>query len=1708
MSQSQKKGPKHRTWKALLPFQQNRSSSSTSQPLPTPHPLGPSDTATPSLLSPSTSPTKPFDSFLSVPIFPASPPSPPTYFDASATEPQANTSASEIPQGLKFQPNGVTTGSPSLSKPRTATVGTSGTHEAWQKASTALKDFARITGRAVDTALPVVAAGVDTFPIAKGVVAGLVAVISIVKIWQDNAQKIRRILERLEGLEESLEGEDQLVQEKWAKHGLRLVEILHSLVVMKYQRKITALISSKHDQGKILEYVEAVNQVLNDFDLHLHIRIFSSTANTEKVVMDEGSRTQLERLKHSADAAYGKGRQGKRRTSCLENTRVRILSQLDSWLLHPKDYRIFWLSGMAGTGKSTIADSLYQAAERHGAFVAAFFCSRDLDSTRDILRIIPSLAYQLAVRREAYRVALVTGLKNEDYPENFVLEEQIDKLILKPLALVSKSSPSLIFLLIDALDECQGDGVRDNVRTFVSLLLSHADDLRKAGIKFFLSSRPAHEISGHFRMDELHKQHERLVLHDADFVDVQSDLEVYVRHELQEIKKRDSSFSFSPAQLTQISKASAPLFIFAATVCAHIGGRGANSTGRVNHAKRLKQIMSQISANSAGAGTQTMRGLDGLYRMILEDAFKAVNEEAEEFDDVDSEAQGKFVLASILIFFEPLGLAAMSTLLGSSYDRQRVRDLLYHLYAVIAVPEDDVQPVRALHASLYDYLTSPKRAPPFLLDPSVDHGTLAASCLELMLDMLTHDNICGLNVGEDQDIADLPSHIQDSRIRDALPVVKYACQHWSQHLTATGTPDTRLLGALERFSSTNLLRWIEVLVVFGELKSAVHMISSARTWLNVSLDFSFAGPSTPLPPQRFDMRYSASNIASLLSDVERMVFQFHDVIVVSPIQVYMSAFPFIPRQCTLSLQYRNIIEPSLQLLDVVTGVDETWSPVLGAVSLPSDRYPLAMCMAHDSRTLACSSYNPRNQGPHNLLFWDSVAGGLMDELEDDRLEGATLGFHPDHGLLCVSHGSRPSVWSVDMNLRRLKKVVLDLRRTEEIFREDDDFEAMYRWFSNTLSFSFDGSRLAGLIPRRDYLMTWVLKKGADGEGDAVDGLAFVPEHCLKLMGLPRRLLESPDPCSEWADSDHDDFHVDELQWSPDSSIIAMRVKRKAYLCTLPRDRGHNECSLSPLESGAGSRDCHHIVWAEGRDYLACRARYAMTVYLVSTAVTGASQATAREVWTKELPKGIASIAFSPDAQFIAVGHGRCSISIHAVNNSASVSTVHVSFGDLVQLVYSPDGCRVICAFQSILIVLDADACIRTQHSDRAPHSQLEIPKGHYCNILKCSPDETTVFAGYTYGMGFAPSPHRLGVWDAAQGQQVASIAIPHDDRHSIMIETMYTHNSRELLVVMPDHAYWYDLDVCRHAHAPLDLEPRLILSPVTGMEFISNHLPSASRRFTVSPNCHFILLLQCPRKSISDSDDHYVGLRVTGAIFDANSGELVWSHDGMAVLEKRYTRVLAAWSPNGDMIACGTNDSIILWSFGKLPGLDTHSRSMRLPSVDPEGVRHLFALSFSSSGKELLGHLVHFNVDVSSSLICSWDVESGEVLHSVLLDAMFDHELPEVLTPPSGEILVCTSQGTFRAEELLAMRTSTRSYDRPYDRYRFDPGGDRWVRDYQGRKVFELPLSLRISFTWRFDSCGNLLAFAPREVEDGSLLIMRIRLDDPTLKTQASCIHD
>ena len=60
------------------------------------------------------------------------------------------------------------------------------------------------------------------------------------------------------------------------------------------------------------------------------------------------------------------------------------------------DSPVFWLNGLAGTGKSTIAQTIAERAFAEGRLGASFFCSGAVEDRSDLQLIFPTLAFQLA----------------------------------------------------------------------------------------------------------------------------------------------------------------------------------------------------------------------------------------------------------------------------------------------------------------------------------------------------------------------------------------------------------------------------------------------------------------------------------------------------------------------------------------------------------------------------------------------------------------------------------------------------------------------------------------------------------------------------------------------------------------------------------------------------------------------------------------------------------------------------------------------------------------------------------------------------------------------------------------------------------------------------------------------------------------------------------------------------------------------------------------------------------------------------------------------------------------------------------------------------------------------------------------------------------------------------------------------------------------
>ena len=111
--------------------------------------------------------------------------------------------------------------------------------------------------------------------------------------------------------------------------------------------------------------------------------------------------------------AHGAGYEHGDRKGCLRGTRETVLNGIESWTRDPEKPPVFWLNGLAGTGKSTIAQTVSERVFADGLLGASFFCSRDFEDRSDLRLIFPTLAFQLAHKYPTFRSVLVPLLQSD-----------------------------------------------------------------------------------------------------------------------------------------------------------------------------------------------------------------------------------------------------------------------------------------------------------------------------------------------------------------------------------------------------------------------------------------------------------------------------------------------------------------------------------------------------------------------------------------------------------------------------------------------------------------------------------------------------------------------------------------------------------------------------------------------------------------------------------------------------------------------------------------------------------------------------------------------------------------------------------------------------------------------------------------------------------------------------------------------------------------------------------------------------------------------------------------------------------------------------------------------------------------------------------------------------------------------------------------------
>ncbi|CAJ0542721.1 Ff.00g002200.m01.CDS01 [Fusarium sp. VM40] len=550
---------------------------------------------------------------------------------------------------------------------------------------------------------------------------------------------------------------------------------------------------------RALELIERVNQTITDLN------------NTVKITR---AQSVVRRLPISRGAAYDSAS-----------------NELES--MYPESPTLFWLEGMAGTGKSTISRTVAHRLAEQRIFGGSFFFKKVEAARATPENLFTTIAASLHAQQPALSRHIEDVIENNPQIHEKPYLQQFKTLLLEPISRVRSDLVKTIVMVIDALDECD----HEVITNIITDVLPNASDLRLIRLKIFLTSRPELPIKAGFSSLPLGTAYQDLILQNVSDDTIREDLETFFQVRMAAIRDRYNAQEKrieigwpTKEQIAILVDASFPLFISASTLCRFMDNR------KLGNPKRLmKQLL-----DAKDRGHQS--SLDQMYSAIL---YQQFNDNDTAWQREQTVREFRLVVGSLILLRDPLTIPAFARLLSNDQVgddaeewQQIIVDRLELLHSVLNVPppsERLSQPVRILHLSFSDYLLDPLyfHINLFWIPETEIHGILLRKCFQTII-VAWREGSC-------------ESHPPEAYYRSRTEI-DYACRYWADHAKegrADETAGSRILGFLEQ----HFLHWLGILILIDNtgstlrngqlsefLEHAIELLSDRQA--SFQLDFS------------------------------------------------------------------------------------------------------------------------------------------------------------------------------------------------------------------------------------------------------------------------------------------------------------------------------------------------------------------------------------------------------------------------------------------------------------------------------------------------------------------------------------------------------------------------------------------------------------------------------------------------------------------------------------------------------------------------------------------------------------------------------------------------------------------------------------------------------------------------------------------------------
>ncbi|KAF5314351.1 hypothetical protein D9619_011960 [Psilocybe cf. subviscida] len=295
---------------------------------------------------------------------------------------------------------------------------------------------------------------------------------------------------------------------------------------------------------------------------------------------------------------------------CQEHTRVAIIGGIHKWAhsQEPDAPPLMWMYGPAGSGKTTIMQTVAETFDKEGSLAMSFFFSRlSAKRPKEKENFVITMAHQLALFIPALQQPLAGALSDSSILTKS-LTKQLDSLIVGPLKTLDAAQVgSRCIFLVDGLDECDGDTAQRDVLDLLERLLDQAHH----HVRVLVASRSLSHIQSFFSQRRIGERTQSTPL-DNDY---QSDKDIrqYFISKFGKISQEHPARSGLPSEwpsdsdVKVLEKRASGQFIYASVVMKFIG----------DHSRHPDESLQMIINLKSSSDARPYEELDAVYAQVL-----------------------------------------------------------------------------------------------------------------------------------------------------------------------------------------------------------------------------------------------------------------------------------------------------------------------------------------------------------------------------------------------------------------------------------------------------------------------------------------------------------------------------------------------------------------------------------------------------------------------------------------------------------------------------------------------------------------------------------------------------------------------------------------------------------------------------------------------------------------------------------------------------------------------------------------------------------------------------------------------------------------------------------------------------------------------------------------------------------------------------------